>query len=167
MEHSTKKNCEIIYKNTFSTDMSKIDKLKVVKIIRQYFASNDNLYCGISKPVECQLLTRLPCWLTFHIWMLYTASTQPVLCPRLAYLLCRYFANNDSQYCSSSKPVESQLALRFLWQQQTSKVQTVDDNSMSVYSQYFDVVYSQHSTSTAPKDGILLCRYFASNDNQY
>ena len=32
MEHSTKNNYEIISKNTFRMDMSKIDKLKVVKI---------------------------------------------------------------------------------------------------------------------------------------
>ena len=36
--------------------MSKGDKLKVVKIVRQQFSSNDNQYCGFSKPVECQLL---------------------------------------------------------------------------------------------------------------
>ena len=34
MEHSTKNNYEIIYKNTFWVDMSKMDKLKVVKIVR-------------------------------------------------------------------------------------------------------------------------------------
>ena len=39
MEHSTENNCEIIYKNTFGMDMSKIDKSKVVKIVRRQFAS--------------------------------------------------------------------------------------------------------------------------------
>ena len=42
MEHSTKNDYEIIYKNRFWMDMSKIDKLKVVKIVRLQFASNDN-----------------------------------------------------------------------------------------------------------------------------
>ena len=42
MEHSTKNNHEIIYQNTFWMDMSKIDKLKIVKIARRQFASNDN-----------------------------------------------------------------------------------------------------------------------------
>ena len=42
MEHSTKNNYEIIHKNTFCIDMSKIDKLKVVKIVRRQFSSNDN-----------------------------------------------------------------------------------------------------------------------------
>ena len=42
MEHSTKKNYENIYKNTFWMDMSKIDKFKVVKMVRRQFASNEN-----------------------------------------------------------------------------------------------------------------------------
>ena len=42
MELSTKNNYEIIYKNTFWMDMSKIDKLKVVKTVLRQFASNDN-----------------------------------------------------------------------------------------------------------------------------
>ena len=33
--------------------MSKIDKLKVVKIVRRQFAGKDDQNCGISKPVEC------------------------------------------------------------------------------------------------------------------
>ena len=42
MEDSTKNNYEIIYKITFWMDMSKIDKLKVVEILRRQFANNDN-----------------------------------------------------------------------------------------------------------------------------
>ena len=42
MEHSTKKHYEIIYENSFWMDMFKIDKLKVVKIVRLQFASNHN-----------------------------------------------------------------------------------------------------------------------------
>ena len=42
MEHSTKNNYEIIYKKTFWMNMSQIDKLKDVKIVRWQFASNDN-----------------------------------------------------------------------------------------------------------------------------
>ena len=42
MKLSRKNNYEIIYKNTFWMNMSKIDKLKVVKIVHRQFASNDN-----------------------------------------------------------------------------------------------------------------------------
>ena len=42
MEYSKKNNYEIIYKNIFWMDMSKIDMLKVVKLVRRQFASNDN-----------------------------------------------------------------------------------------------------------------------------
>ena len=51
-------------------------------------------------------------------------------------------------------------------QYQTSKVPTVDKTSMSVYSQYLDVVYSLPSTSTVQiRLAYLLCRYFANNGN--
>ena len=70
--------------------------------------------CDRSKPVQFQLSMKFLSRLRASIWILYTVSTIPVLCPRLAYLLCRYFASNDNQYCTSSKPVESQLSIRFI-----------------------------------------------------
>ena len=95
---------------------------------------------------------RFLCRLIASIYIMFTAITQPVLCLTLAYLLCRYFSSNDNQYCTSNKPVEHQLSMRFLcWM-------------IASISIMFTAI-------TQPvlwiRLAYLLYRYFSSNDNQY
>ena len=70
----------------------------------------------------------------------------------LAYLLCRYFASNGNQYCTSSESVEHQLSMRFL-------------------SRLIASIWILYTAITKPvlfwRLAYLLCRYFRSNSNQY
>ena len=57
---------------------------------------------------------RLICRLIASIWILYRANTKAKVFRRFSHLLCGYFSSNSNQYCTSSKPAERQLSMRFL-----------------------------------------------------
>ena len=81
---------------------------------------------------------RYLCQFIASIWILYTASTKPVLLRRLAHLLCGYFAINSDQYYASIKLVECQLSMVSLLQSFTS--------TGKEYNQYF-----QKNTTPVPR----------------
>ena len=66
---------------------------------------------------------------------MYIARTQPVLYLRLTYLPCLYFASDDNQYCTSSKPVECQLSMVSLHQSFTSTAEEYGTSSKPVICQ--------------------------------
>ena len=121
---------------------------RLAQLTCQYLASNNNNYYGSTKPVECQLSMKLLCWLISCIWIFYTASTQTVLCLKLAYPSCRYFASNGNQYFARSKPVECQLSMKFQF------------GSYPVFGFYLQPVLYRRLAQ-------LTWRYFISNSNQY
>ena len=120
--------------------------------------SNNNQYCGSSKPVECQLWMRLLCTSTV---------------PKIAYLLCRCFASNDNQYYASSKPVECQLSMRLLcrfiasiWILHTASTKSVLLRKLvylpasyiptSEFHQYCQRIPRQYQASSMPMLGTVL-----------
>ena len=125
--------------------------------------SNDDQYSGSSKRAECQLSMRLLCRLIASIFILYTASTKPVLFWRLAYLLCQYCPSNSNLYCARSKPVECQLSMISLLQSITSTAQEYCANSKTVIcqclAQYWKAVlglllgYNWHNTALVVNTG--------------